>query len=75
MLDTGEATDFEEDTNSCSQVFGVWWRKMRKQAVIPYAYDKYLSIYFVQGSVPQRDEFENAYFYRLWDIDAELSWK
>ena len=38
---------------------------MRKQAVIPYAYDKYLSIYFVQGSVPQRDEFENANFYRL----------
>ena len=31
---------------------------MRKQAVIPYAYDKYLSIYFVQGSVPQRDDVE-----------------
>ena len=38
---------------------------MRKQAAIHYAYDKYLSIYFVQGNVPQRDEFENANFYRL----------
>lgn len=29
----------------------------------------------MQGSVTQRDEFENAEFYRLWDIDAELSWR